>query len=227
VWIDHLRRHTPGLARQLEQGQVACHPFVIGEVALACDWRGRLTMARNEPRRSSRLPRRPDMETRVLLALAMAIALTTAGTNAPLAGLASSGLAAQAPATQSAGSAERTALYFYRVKWGFQDEFIDLFQKNHYPILKAQLGTRITAVRAYVPTYHGDGRADWTFAVAITYKDTAAMTGPSSEAEIARKLYPDQEKFRREEQRRFEILDAHWDVPLNELALDTRVPTTK
>lgn len=34
VWIDHLRRRTPGLARQLEQGQVACHPFVIGELAL-------------------------------------------------------------------------------------------------------------------------------------------------------------------------------------------------
>jgi hypothetical protein len=167
------------------------------------------------------------MKTRVLFALAMAIALTTAGTNAPRAGLASSGLAAQAPATQSAGSAERTAWYFYRVKWGLQDEFVDLFQKNHYPILKAQLGTRITAVKTYVPTYHGDGRADWTFAVAITYKDTATMTGPSPDAEIARKLYPDQEKFRREEQRRFEILDAHWDVPLNELALDTRVPTTR
>ena len=49
---------------------------------------------------------------------------------------------------------------------------------------------RITAVRTYVPTYHGDGRADWTFAVAITYKDTAAMTGPSDEAAIVRRLYP-------------------------------------
>ena len=34
-------------------------------------------------------------------------------------------------------------------------------------------------VRTYVPTYHGDGRADWTFAVVITYRDIAAMTGPS------------------------------------------------
>jgi hypothetical protein len=30
---------------------------------------------------------------------------------------------------------------------------------------------------------------------------------------IVRQLYPDQETFRREEQRRFEILLAHWDVP--------------
>jgi hypothetical protein len=76
-----------------------------------------------------------------------------------------------------------------------------------------------TDVRTYVPTYHGDGRADWTFAVSITYKDTAAMTGPSNEDAIVKRLYPDQAAFKKEEQRRFEILDAHWDVPLNELTL--------
>ena len=130
---------------------------------------------------------------------------------------------AQAPAAQAASRTERTAWYFYRVKWGHQDEFVDLFQKNHYPVLKEQIGTgRITAVRTYQPTYHGDGRADWTLAVAITYRDTAAMTGPSGEDEIVRRLYPDQATFAREERRRFEILDAHWDVPLNELDLDAR-----
>ena len=133
------------------------------------------------------------------------------------------GLRAQAPAAQSASRSEKTAWYFYRVKWGHQDEFVTLFQKNHYPVLREQMKTgRITAVRTYVPTYHGDGRADWTFAVAITFKDVAAMVGPSGEAEIVKKLYPGQAAFRREEQRRFEILDAHWDVPLNELVLDRR-----
>lgn len=131
-----------------------------------------------------------------------------------------SAIGAQAPAAQSAVAQERTAWYFYRVKWGFQDEFVELFRKNHYPLLKAQIGTRLVSVKTYVPTYHGDGRADWTFAVSITYKDTAAMTGPSPEAELAKKMYPDQERFRKEEQRRFELLDAHWDVPLNELQLD-------
>jgi hypothetical protein len=132
--------------------------------------------------------------------------------------------AGQAPAAQVAAAGARTVWYFYRVRWGFQDEFVDLFQKNHYPILTAQLGTRLTAVKTYVPTYHGDGRADWTFAVALTYRDAAAMMGPSPDAEIARKLFPDQATFRREEQRRFEILDAHWDVPLNEIDLATRRP---
>jgi len=129
-------------------------------------------------------------------------------------------LAAQAPAAQSAGKPERTVWYFYRVKWGFQDEFVSLFAKNHLPVLREQMKTgRIADVRTYVPTYHGDGRADWTFAVVITYKDIAAMTGPSDDEAIVKRLYPDQAAFRREEQRRFEILDAHWDVPLNELTL--------
>jgi hypothetical protein len=128
--------------------------------------------------------------------------------------------AMQAPAAQSSATAERTVWYFYKVKWGFQDEFVELFKKNHLPVLKAQQEAgRMTAVRTFVPTYHGDGRADWTFAVAITFRDTAAMMGPSGEDAIVKRLYPDQATFKKEEQRRFEILDAHWDVPLNELNL--------
>src|SRR3990170_450478 len=127
---------------------------------------------------------------------------------------------AQAPAAQAGARAERTVWYFYRVKWGFQEEFVDLFRKNHYPILKEEVKTgRMTAVKTFVPTYHGDGRADWTFAVAITYRDAAAMMGGGDESLVS-KMYPDQAKFQKEEQRRFEILDAHWDVPLNELDLD-------
>ena len=136
-----------------------------------------------------------------------------------LAALAPAGRA-QAPAAQSASNQQKTVWYFYRVKWGFQDEFQTLFARNHLPVLREEMkGGRIASVKTYVPTYHGDGRADWTFAVAITFKDVAAMTGPSGDEEIQRRLYPDRAKFLKEEQRRFEILDAHWDVPLNELDL--------
>ena len=33
VWIDHLRRHNRKLADLLEQGLVAIHPYVVGELA--------------------------------------------------------------------------------------------------------------------------------------------------------------------------------------------------
>ncbi|OFW09616.1 MAG: hypothetical protein A3G20_01950 [Acidobacteria bacterium RIFCSPLOWO2_12_FULL_59_11] len=104
------------------------------------------------------------------------------------------------------------------MKWGLQDEFQALFARNHLPVLREELKTgRIVSVKTYVPTYHGDGRADWTFAVVITYKDAAALIGPSGEEEIQRRLYPDRARFLKEEQRRFETLDAHWDVPINEI----------
>jgi hypothetical protein len=115
---------------------------------------------------------------------------------------------------------EKTVWYFYKVKWGGQDEFLELFLRNHFPVLKAQLGNRISSIRTMVPTYHGDGRADWTFVVELQFRDGAALTGPSGEAEIARRLFPDQERFKREERRRFELIDAHWDVPISDLAME-------
>jgi hypothetical protein len=127
-------------------------------------------------------------------------------------------------AAPASASTEKTVWYFYTVTWGKQDEFLDLFQKNHWPVLKAQLGTRLTSVKTYVPTYHGDGRADWTFAVAITFKDVATQTGPSPEADIVKKLFKDQATFRAEEKTRFELLEAHWDVPLNEVNFEARQP---
>lgn len=33
VWIDHFRRRNATLVKTLEQGEVATHPFVIGELA--------------------------------------------------------------------------------------------------------------------------------------------------------------------------------------------------
>jgi len=130
---------------------------------------------------------------------------------------------AQAPAKQTGGES-KTTWYFYTVKWGYQDEFLDLFQRNHYPYLKAkEKAGMFTSVRTYVPEFHGDGRGDWTFAVELVVPPNAPTT--PTDDEIIGRLYPDRAKFGREEQRRFEILEAHWDVPLNQIDLDTRKPT--
>ena len=34
VWVDHLRHSDPTLSSLLSRGEVECHPFVIGELAL-------------------------------------------------------------------------------------------------------------------------------------------------------------------------------------------------
>ena len=114
-----------------------------------------------------------------------------------------------------------TLEYYYKTPWGHQQEFLQLFLKNHYPLLKASVADgRFVSVKTYVPRYHGDGRADWTFAVEIVAKDDAP--GGPSEDEVIKKLFPDQATYKKEEQRRFEILEAHWDVPLNGVDLDQR-----
>ncbi len=109
-----------------------------------------------------------------------------------------------------------TILYFYKTRWGSHDEFVRLFERNHLPILQAQVEEgRLVGVRRDVPRFHGDGRADWDVLVTITYRDWAAVES-HSEAEIARRLFPDQDRYQAEERRRFELLEAHWDVPLEE-----------
>jgi hypothetical protein len=111
--------------------------------------------------------------------------------------------------------------YYYKVKWGYADEFIRLFKKNHYPVLKKQIeGGRILEVRAERPRYHTTEEGRWDYRVTIVFKNAAVAADSSGEEAIVKQLYPDQETFKREEQRRFEILIAHWDVPLLPVNLD-------
>jgi hypothetical protein len=113
----------------------------------------------------------------------------------------------------------QTIAYYYVIRWGHVDEFIELFERNHWPILREQLAAgRFTDVRAYAPRFHGDGRADWNFLVTITYPNWSAIQD-HSDAEIAARLYPDQKTFVAEEAHRFALLEAHWDVPLEERVL--------
>ena len=111
-------------------------------------------------------------------------------------------------------------LYFYRTRWGAHDEFVALFRKNHWPILReAWDAGRYVNVELFTPRFHGEGRADWDVLVSITYRDWAAIAEHSDPA-IVERLYPDQAAFRADEQRRFELLDAHWDVVLEPRPLE-------
>ena len=108
--------------------------------------------------------------------------------------------------------------YYYKVKWGFADEFIQLFKKNHLPVLKKQVESgRILSVKIEKPRYHSTEDGRWDYRVTIVFKSAAAFHDPNAsgaEEAIIKRLYPEQDKFKREEQRRFEILIAHWDVPI-------------
>ncbi len=109
---------------------------------------------------------------------------------------------------------------YYKVKWGYAEEFINLWKTNHYPILKkeTELG-KIISVLAEKPKLHSGEDTRWDFKVTITFKDARTAFEPT-DAVIKKQLYPDVDKLDKDEQHRFELLIAHWDVMIDKVKLD-------
>jgi len=113
--------------------------------------------------------------------------------------------------------------YYYKVKWGRADEFITLFRKNHYPLLKKQVEMgRMLNVSAVAPVYHASEEGRWDYRVTIVYKNATVANDGFDSSALIKQLYPDQDTYKKEEQRRFEILDAHWDLPVKDVDLNAR-----
>jgi hypothetical protein len=112
-----------------------------------------------------------------------------------------------------------TVEYYYKVQWGHQQEFQALFLKNHYPLLQKVVESgRMMAVKIETPANHMTEDARWDFRVTIRFKNsTVATTANPDEEALIKQLWPDQETYKREEQRRFEILLAHWDLPVTDV----------
>ena len=112
-----------------------------------------------------------------------------------------------------------TVEYYYKVQWGHQQEFLQLFLKNHYPLLQTIVQSgRMLAVKIETPANHMTEDSRWDYRVTIRFKNSSlATTENPDEQRFIRELWPDQETYKREEQRRFEILLAHWDLPLTDI----------
>ncbi len=127
-------------------------------------------------------------------------------------------LLAQGAPPQGGANQPYTMEYYYKVQWGHQQEFLNLFLKNHYPLLKKEVESgRMLSVKIETPANHMTEDGRWDYRVTIRFKNsTVATTNPQEDA-LIKQLWPDQETYKREEQRRFEILLAHWDVPVTEI----------
>ena len=128
-------------------------------------------------------------------------------------------LLAQGAPPQGAADRPYTMEYYYKVQWGHQQEFLQLFLKNHYPLLKkiVESGRRLS-VKIETPANHMTEDARWDYRVTIRFKNsTLATTANQEEETLIKQLWPDQETYKREEQRRFEILLAHWDLPVSDI----------
>jgi hypothetical protein len=132
-------------------------------------------------------------------------------------------VAAQPQASATAVNPDKpfVAEYYYKCKWGYADEFISLFKKNHYPLLKKEIELgRILKVTATAPRYHATEDGRWDYRVTIVFKNAAIANDDFDPSSILKQLFPDQESYKREEKRRFEILEGHWDVPIKDVDLD-------
>ena len=115
------------------------------------------------------------------------------------------------------------AEYYYKAKWGYAEEFITLFKKNHYPVLKKEIEMgRILKVTAVQPRYHATEDGRWDYRVTIVFKNAAVANDSFDSAPLIKQMFPDQETYKREEKRRFEILEAHWDVPIKDVDLEAK-----
>src|SRR6266850_7460975 len=85
-------------------------------------------------------------------------------------------LQAQSNASQQQISTDKPYVieYYYKAKWGHADEFIALFKKNHYPVLKKEIEMgRILEVHGTQPRLHGTEDGRWDYRITIVFKNAS------------------------------------------------------
>src|SRR5439155_9771080 len=104
-------------------------------------------------------------------------------------------LLAQGAPPQGAANQPYTMEYYYKVQWGHQQEFLQLFLKNHYPLLRKEVdGGRILSVRIETPANHMTEDSRWDYRVTLAFKNsTVATTANPDEQAMIKQLWPDQE----------------------------------
>ncbi len=109
---------------------------------------------------------------------------------------------------------------YYRVKWGYADEFIELWKTNHYPLLKKALEKGdIILIKADKPALHSGEDTRWDFKVVITFKDIKTAFDPDLTTPYKKTLYLDSAGLAKAEQHRFSLLLAHWDILVQSVKL--------
>lgn len=110
---------------------------------------------------------------------------------------------------------------YYKVKWGYAEEFIELWKVNHYPLLKKAIEKGdIISVTAEKPKLHSGEDTRWDFKVILVFKNEKAAFDPDLTTPYKKQLYPDEKKLIKDEQHRFELLISHWDVMVDKIPLN-------
>jgi hypothetical protein len=105
--------------------------------------------------------------------------------------------------------------WVYKAKWGYQDEFWQIFKKYQIATLnrEKELGG-VLRYEIFRPALHTSEDHRWDLRVVIYYKDAEA---PAQARAIEKELFPDEAKLQREERRRWELTEVHWDLPIRQV----------
>jgi hypothetical protein len=103
--------------------------------------------------------------------------------------------------------------WVYKVKWGYADEFWEIFKKYQIATLnrEKELGY-VTSYTVYRPGLHTGEDTRWEYRVVITYKNQASS---SHGAEVEKELFPNKATQKQEENRPWQITEAHYDLPIH------------
>ncbi len=119
-----------------------------------------------------------------------------------------------------------TIEYYYKLIPGAMlpggpSEWLSLYKKNHNPILQRLMKEGLLlSEKAYERRFHAESPA-WDYKIVMVWRDWAALQEASErQPEIIRSLYPDKAAHEREETRRWELTEQHWDDVLKEVPLE-------
>ena len=126
----------------------------------------------------------------------------------------------QVTLAQAAETKITTTENYYKCIPGHQQEFLQRFMKNHYPLFeKGSASGRLISMRVESPAVYMPEDVRWDYRVAIKSK---RPSNPAEEAALKQQLWPDQEPFRREEKLRFDALLAHSDITVTDLTSEKK-----
>ncbi len=108
---------------------------------------------------------------------------------------------------------------FYLVKGGYEDEWLELYMKWHYPLMAYGLdnGT-VLEHKLMVPDGHAQ-EPEWTFAATFLYPAPQnTKSAPLDRAGLIRHLFGDQmDDYVAGEKRRWDLTLKHWDTDFIQL----------
>ena len=108
---------------------------------------------------------------------------------------------------------------FYAVKGGYEDEWLSLYMKWHYPLMEYALehGTLLEH-KLFVPDGHGI-EAQWTFAASFLYPAAQdRMAASLDRAELIQELFGERlDDYVAGEKRRWDLTLNHWDTDFIQL----------